>query len=42
MGAGILPATILKGSIFFLLGREKSNNYWCDFGGSTINGESYI
>ena len=40
MGAGILPATILKGSIFFLLGREKSNNYWCDFGGSTINGES--
>ena len=40
MGAGILPATILKGSIFFLLGREKSNNYWCDFGGSAINGES--
>lgn len=34
MGAGILPVTILKGTIFFLLGKEQSNNYWCDFGGS--------
>ena len=41
MGAGILPATIIKGSIFFLLGKEKyDNNYWCDFGGSSKNGES--
>ena len=39
MGAGILPVTILKGSIIFLLGREQ-NNYWCDFGGSSKNYES--
>lgn len=39
MGSGILPVTILKGSIFFLLGREQ-NNYWCDFGGSSNNNES--
>ena len=40
MGAGILPVTILKGSIIFLLGREQNSNYWCDFGGSSNNGES--
>jgi len=40
MGAGILPVTIIKGSIIFLLGREQNNNLWCDFGGSTILGES--
>lgn len=34
MGAGILPATFLKGSIIFLLGKEK-NNLWSDFGGSS-------
>ena len=34
MGAGILPVTFIKGSIFFLLGKER-NNYWCDFGGSS-------
>lgn len=39
MGAGILPVTIFKGSILFLLGREQ-NNYWCDFGGSSNNYES--
>lgn len=40
MGAGILPVTILKGSIIFLLGREQNSNYWCDFGGSSKNDES--
>ena len=40
MGAGILPVTILKGSIMFLLGREQNSNYWCDFGGSSNNDES--
>ena len=40
MGAGILPVTILKGSIIFLLGREQNSNYWCDFGGSSNNDES--
>ena len=40
MGAGILPVTILKGSIFFLLGREQKSNYWCDFGGSANYDES--
>lgn len=36
MGAGILPVTIFKNTIFFLLGKEKyNNNYWCDFGGSS-------
>ena len=39
MGAGILPVTIFKGSILFLLGIEQ-NNYWCDFGGSSHNDES--
>ena len=40
MGAGILPVTMLKGSIIFLLGCEKNSNYWCDFGGSSNNDES--
>ena len=40
MGAGILPVTILKGSIIYLLGREQNSNYWCDFGGSSNNFES--
>ena len=41
MGSGILPVTIIKGSILFLLGREQNhNNYWCDFGGSSNLNES--
>lgn len=42
MGAGILPVTILKGSIIFLLGREQNSNYWSDFGGSSNKGESIL
>tara|TARA_B110000027_G_C15913332_1_gene209382 strand:- start:11 stop:511 length:501 start_codon:yes stop_codon:yes gene_type:complete len=41
MGAGILPVTVFKGSILFLLGREQHhNNYWCDFGGKSNLNES--
>ena len=41
MGAGVLPVTIMKGTIFFLLGKERYNqNYWCDFGGSSTENES--
>ena len=39
MGAGILPVTLIKGSIFFLLGKEISNDYWCDFGGTALTNE---
>lgn len=39
MGAGILPITFIKGSVFFLLGQEQ-NNYWCDFGGSSNRDET--
>ena len=41
MGAGILPMTIIKNSIFFLLGKEKSG-YWGDFGGSSNTNESLL
>lgn len=34
MGAGILPITVMRGTIFFLLGKER-NNLWSDFGGSS-------
>ena len=39
MGAGILPIALYKGAIFLLLGQERKNNKWSDFGGSTIKGE---
>ena len=42
MGAGILPITIHKGAILFLFGRERYNNQWSDFGGSTEKGETTI
>jgi transcription termination factor NusB len=46
MGAGILPATIHKGQLYFLFGKE--NQYedsapgFSDFGGGTDNGETYL
>lgn len=40
MGAGILPTTFYKGVVYFLLGQEYKNNYWCDFGGSSDYQES--
>ena len=42
MGAGILPITIHKGTILFLLGKERYNNQWSDFGGRTEKGETAI
>lgn len=41
MGGGILPTTIFKGTVFFLLGREK-NGYWSDFGGSSNINEARL
>ena len=35
MGTGILPVTISKGTILFLLGKESKLKYWSDFGGSS-------
>ena len=34
MGAGVLPVSLYRGTILILLGQERSNNLWCDFGGS--------
>ena len=31
--AGILPYTIFNNSVFFLIGQEKSDKTWSDFGG---------
>ena len=39
MGAGVLPLALYKGTLFLLLGQERNNNLWSDFGGSTIRGE---
>jgi hypothetical protein len=39
MGAGVLPIALYKGTLFLLLGQERHNNLWCDFGGGTINSE---
>ena len=35
MGAGILPLTIYRGTLYLLLGQERNNNLWSDFGGSS-------
>jgi len=45
MGAGILPASIVNGKLYFLFGKE--NKYadtpgFSDFGGGTEKGESYL
>lgn len=32
-GAGILPYTIYKGRVYFLLGKDTKENTWSDFGG---------
>ena len=45
MGAGILPTTIHNNKLYFLFGKE--NKYadtpgWCDFGGGTEKGESFM
>jgi hypothetical protein len=42
MGAGILPVTLYKGSLFLLVGQEKYNHLWSDFGGKSNKGEKVI
>tara|TARA_R110002072_G_C7718370_1_gene514658 strand:- start:94 stop:669 length:576 start_codon:yes stop_codon:yes gene_type:complete len=42
MGAGILPVTISNGILLFLMGKERGNGLWADFGGSTDSGEQPI
>ena len=39
MGAGVLPVSLYKGTLFMLLGQERHNNLWGDFGGSAYKGE---
>jgi len=39
MGAGVLPIARYKGTLFLLLGQERNNNLWCDFGGGAYKGE---
>jgi hypothetical protein len=39
MGAGVLPVALYKGALFLLLGQERKNNLWADFGGSAHKGE---
>jgi hypothetical protein len=42
MGAGILPVTLYKGALFILVGQEKYNHLWSDFGGKSNEGEKVI
>ena len=42
MGAGILPISKYKNTIFFLLGREHYDKKWSDFGGKKMNNESKL
>ena len=45
MGAGILPATIHNGTLYFLFGKENkvaATPGWSDFGGGTDNTETYL
>ena len=45
MGAGILPATIHNGTLYFLFGKENKGADtpgWSDFGGGTDNNETYL
>tara|TARA_Y100000389_G_scaffold174742_1_gene184934 strand:- start:496 stop:993 length:498 start_codon:yes stop_codon:yes gene_type:complete len=39
MGAGILPVAIYRGSIYILLGQERYNGQWSDFGGGALPNE---
>ena len=39
MGAGILPIALYKGGLYLLLGQERNNNLWSDFGGSSNKNE---
>ena len=39
MGAGILPVALYRGTLFMLLGQERNNHLWSDFGGSANKNE---
>ena len=39
MGAGILPIALYRGAIYLLLGQERYNSLWSDFGGSSKKNE---
>ena len=39
MGAGILPVALYRGTLYLLLGQERYNNLWSDFGGSSYKNE---
>lgn len=39
MGAGILPVALYRGVLFVLLGQERNDNLWSDFGGGRKQGE---
>lgn len=39
MGAGILPVALYRGTLFLLLGQERNNGLWSDFGGGSHKGE---
>ena len=39
MGAGILPVAMYRGTIYVLLGQERFNGQWSDFGGSALSNE---
>ena len=40
MGGGIVPMTIVKGELMFLLGREVHDKKWSDFGGGREGNET--
>ena len=45
MGAGILPTTIYQNKLYFLFGKENKfadTPGWCDFGGGTEKGETFM
>ena len=42
MGAGILPISKYKNTIYFLLGCEHYDKKWSDFGGKKMNNESKL
>jgi len=40
MGAGVLPVALFRGTIYILLGQERYNDSWSDFGGSREKNET--
>lgn len=42
MGAGILPICLRTGTVYILLGKERYDGKWSDFGGSKNPGETFI